>query len=504
MGNSRHTASTFVLDDDSLLHVFYLSRPFFREEDGSAEWRYNGRWWYALAHVCRRWRNIVLGSATYLDLTLLCTYGTPVADMLAHSPPLPIVVGYFRIDRLITAEDEEGIIHALKQRNRVRRVRLYTVFTLGTILEKFVATMDEDYPSLEYLYITLPLEDHRILRFPGTLQAPNLRHLTLQGFALTVGSRLLTTAAPVGLVTLHLVMLHPSTYFHPNTLLQWISLMPQLETLTIYLKYSILTREVERLLSQMPIIAPIAAPNLRHFNFRGVSPYLEALVHRFTTPLLEKLTIELFTQLTYFVPSLLQFINATENLRFDHAVISFSRERVDAVVYSHGETKVPSLNIVVNCRHFFSQAFSMGQIFESLGQIFSEVDHLVLQHRVINESSEWRQEVYVWVDRTQWRILLRPFGNVKTLCIRAQHGIDFGLSQCLKLEDGELPIGLLPNLHELEYYGYDTGDAFTSFIDARRKAGCPVTLVRSSSQRSSEPSSDVSAISSANIEDGNT
>jgi hypothetical protein len=42
-----------------------------------------------------------------------------------------------------------------------------------------------------------------------------------EGFALPIGSRLLTTA--VGLVTLHLVMVHPSTYFHPNTLLQWIS-----------------------------------------------------------------------------------------------------------------------------------------------------------------------------------------------------------------------------------------------------------------------------------------
>jgi hypothetical protein len=61
-----------------------------------ADWRSNGRWWYTLAHVCQRWRNIILGSTTYLGLSLLCTYGTPVADMLAHSPPLPLVVGYFR------------------------------------------------------------------------------------------------------------------------------------------------------------------------------------------------------------------------------------------------------------------------------------------------------------------------------------------------------------------------------------------------------------------------
>ena len=87
MDNSRRTPSIHVLDDDSLLHVFNFCRPFVRNEDGPASWRYNGRWWYALSHVRRRWRNIVLGSATYLGLSLLCTYGTPIADMLAHSPP---------------------------------------------------------------------------------------------------------------------------------------------------------------------------------------------------------------------------------------------------------------------------------------------------------------------------------------------------------------------------------------------------------------------------------
>jgi hypothetical protein len=99
-----------------------------------------------------------------------------------------------------------------------------------------VMNASEEYPILEYLYITRRIEDDNpILRFPETLQAPYLRHLTLQGFALTIGSRLLTTA--VDLFTLHLVMIHLSTYFHPNTLLQWVSLMPQLETLIIYFKF---------------------------------------------------------------------------------------------------------------------------------------------------------------------------------------------------------------------------------------------------------------------------
>ena len=50
-------------------------------------------------------------------------------------------------------------------------------------------------------------------------------------------------------------------------------------------------------------------------------------------------------------------------------------------------------------------------------------------------------------------------------------------SLCLRVEDGELPLELLPELQELTYSGSgDTGDAFTLFIDARQSAGRPVSL----------------------------
>ena len=64
------------------------------------------------------WRNLILGSASYLGLCL-------VADMLAHSPPLPLIIDYDSEIGDIGAEDEEGIAHALQQRDRVRRIRLW-------------------------------------------------------------------------------------------------------------------------------------------------------------------------------------------------------------------------------------------------------------------------------------------------------------------------------------------------------------------------------------------
>ena len=472
MGNRPRTASIHVLDDDSLLHVFYLCRPFLEDENNVADWRHNGRWWYVHVHVCRRWRNIVLSSANYLGLSLLCTYGTPVADMLAHSPPLPLVVGYFRKDCELTTEDKEGIILALKQHDRVRRVRINS---LVTNIEKLFVVMDEEYPILEHLHISPRTEDtSSILTIPETLQAPRLRQLTLRSFALPIRSRLLTTA--VGLVTLHLVMVHPSTYFHPNTLLQWILLMPQLEMLDIFFKFSIPNHDVERQLTHTPIIAaPIMLPNLHHFHFRGVSTYLEALAHRITAPHLEKLNIDFFNQLTFAIPRLLQFMDTSDNLRFGSANFTFSAKKVGMGVYPPGETNLHALSLVVKCCHLDWQVSSLAQISNSLSQIFSAVEHLTLYHKARSDSSEEHN----YVDRIDWRKLLRPFSNVKTLRIRNGLATGNDLSRCLESEDGELPLALLPELQELIYIGSgNTRDTITSFIDARRNAGRPVTLVR--------------------------
>ena len=149
-------ASIHILDDDSLLNVFYHHRPFLLGEDededirliGGKEGWVRGRWWYNLAHVCQRWRNIILGSTSYLGVSLVCTNGTPVADMLAHSPSLPLVIDYqLHLEDDITAEDEKGAILALKQYDRVLRVRLVMSVTS---LQKLIAAMDDEYLILEY------------------------------------------------------------------------------------------------------------------------------------------------------------------------------------------------------------------------------------------------------------------------------------------------------------------------------------------------------------------
>jgi hypothetical protein len=412
---------------------------------------------------------VILGSASYLELSLVCTIGTPVADMLAHSPPLPLDLDYFNGNVEIATEDEEGAILALKHYNRVRRVRLYMS---STSQQKLIEAMDDEYPILEHLIVALPLEDESsICQFPETLQAPNLRNLYLAGFSLPIGSRLLTTA--VGLVRLGLFMVHPSTFFHPNILLRWLSFMPQLETLAVYFQFPVPNRDVERQLTHTPITTHITLPNLHYFEFEGVRTYLEALVHRITAPRLEKLRIWFFNQLTFSFTRLLQFVDATENFTFKSATFNFSDKHVVVEVYPHEEAEMDALSIGVFCWHLDWQVSSAAHIFNSLSPLFSAVEHLTLEHEVHSQSSEEHNEA----DRTEWRQLLGSFRNAKTL--RIDEGLVEELSRCLELDDGELPLELLPELQELTYSGSgNTRDAFTSFINARQDAGRPVTLVR--------------------------
>jgi hypothetical protein len=484
VGGSTHTVSIHIIDNDSLLNVFYLYRLSLFVEDfdtlddiarifrGTGEWGH-GRWWYKPAQVCQRWRNIILGSASYLGISLVSMIGTPVGDMMAHSPPLPLVIDYFEKYREIAAKDEEGAVLALKKRDRVRCMCLRLPSrSLQKLIEPIV---DEEYPILEYLLVHA--EDYSsILMFPETLQAPHLRHLALCGFDLPIGSRLLTSA--VGLVALVLMVTTPDTYIYPDSLLHWLSFMPQLETLIIYFPFPISNDDMESQIAHIPIMAPLALPNLHRFSFRGLDNYLEEFIHQIITPRLEKLDIDFIpSQLTFSAPRLQQFINTAENLKFDGAKFKFSSEGVYVSAYHRreAEPEMPALSISVDCWHIDLQVSSAARLFNLLSQMIPAVGHFALEHEV---HLLWSKE-HNQVDPTEWRELLKSFRNVKILYI--DNEIVGGLSRCLDVDDGELPCELLPELQELTYSGGgNTGDAFTSFIDARQNAGCPITLVRRS------------------------
>jgi hypothetical protein len=447
-----------------LLNIFQLYKLADPDEYYDGEHRpvvvwHRQRWWYKLTHVCRQWRNVILESPTQLDLHLYCTNGVPVADMLAHSPPLPLTICY-RTDLEITAEDESGILLALSHRDRVRHIYFSRLPNVG----KFVTVMDDQFPSLERLYVTgkTPTE----VGLPVMFQAPNLRHLRLMPACIPLRSPLLTTAA--GLVTLSLRHIPASAYFPPSYILARLSLLLQLETLSITFQSPIPNRDIERQPRQTTDMTTL--PNLRWFSFRGMTTYLEALAARISAPSLNKLHVYLFNQLSFTFPRLLQFMQTSENLGFTSVQVTFSALAVSlhAVPWSWDSP----LMLEISCRHLDWQVASTAQSFGTLSPLLSVVEQVTFSYERHERSSEWHNDV----DQRQWRELLMPFANAKT--IHVQDELVHNILRSLLSDDGEPPPELLPNLVEVGYdsVGLYARDALNAFVDARRVAGHPVSL----------------------------
>jgi len=472
--------SIHILDDNSLLNIFYFYRqPLcdgLKLEElaifGGYEWEHE-HWWYELVHVCRRWRHLILGSASYLSLCLRCTHGTPVADMLAHSPPLPIIIDHLVVDDDITSEDERATLLALQHRDRVRRIRLLVPISDS---QDLIVAIDNEFPMLEYLCIGNTVDDPTAWMLPKTFQAPHLRYLTLIGVVCSVRSLLLTSA--VGLVTLILRRIPPSAYFSPDDLISCISLLPQLEMFSITFLPPLPDHGLGTRSLQTPIMTCVTLPNLHWFGFKGTSAYLEELLPRIATPLLENFEIGFFDQSDISIPHVQHFMSTTEKFKFNCATLKFDDELISVEAYPSDQAgREPPFQASIDYGSFHPEPqittmASLVQVLNVLRTLFSNVETLTFEDTMGPTPSHWQH----FIDRAQWRGLLGPFSGVKTLNL--PKGLVLVLSSSLQVLDGESPTDLFPELREIlypadRYYG----GAFSSFLHARRNVGHPVTIV---------------------------
>jgi hypothetical protein len=392
--------------------------------------------------------------------------------MLAHSPlAIPLIIDHFDEEyQDLTAEDEKGIILALKHSDRVRRIRILKPIP---ILQRIIIALDGEFPILEFLLIMHQryhrpvIENVPNLNFPETFRAPHLHQLVLRNFATPIGSPPLTSMG--NLVSMYLTKIPSSAYFHPNSLLKRLSLMPQLETLGIGFN---LSRDVERQLLRTPIMTRVTLPNLRWLGFRGASAYLEALLPWVTIPLLEKLQICFFNQMVYSIPHLQQFMSTAGNLRFKAATFRVDDDCLTVEAHPYKGARLSTFFMELGGKHLDRQVVPAAQVFHTLRTVFSAVEHLILDYDRRHISSEWNDQA----NRTQWRELFGSFDKAKTL--RVEYGLVEQVSRALQPGEGESPTELFPELQELSYSSEGSPrNVFTLFIDARQKAGRPVTVV---------------------------
>ena len=440
------------------------------------EWNHRERWWYDFAHVCQRWRRLIFASASYLGVCLVCTYGIPVADMLAYSPALPLVVDYADETRGLTVEGGEALWLALlpERRDRVRRIRL---LVHESYLWKFVAALlDGTFPALEHLFVKLRerSDEFSSLTLPDTFRAPRLRHLALTHFGFPLASPILVTS--VHLVTLSLNMV---VYCHPNDLFERLALLPRLETLEI----ASISRHVsaEWQASDTPSNTHVTLPNLRSFGFEGMSAYLEALLPGLATPLLEGLQSAFLNRMSSSVPCLLSCRTTPDipNVSVGSSWFRFNHKGVSVCVCPSNGDRTYVFSLHAFGRGLDPQLSFVSQLFDGPSPLLASVVDLSLDYSRRFFSSD--QHDGSEDRRTHWRNLLRSFRNVEVLRVHGELSRDISRSLLLGSEGEPLSRVLLPRLKELQCTAIgdlpDAGNALAAFIHARGSAGHPVRLV---------------------------
>jgi len=377
-----------VLPDFALLELF----NFYVNEAGPIEK------WHTLVHVCRRWRNVVFRSPRRLGLQLFCTAKKLVRETLDVWPPLPLVIRH-------GCSPMDNIVAALKHTERVCEIRLWPVSS--SQWENFLVAMQQLFPELTDLKLQSKGETAPILSdsFLGGF-APRLRSLWFERIPFPGLPKLLSSAT--GLVKISLHKIPHSGYISPEAMVDCLSALTRLADLDLsFLSPPSCPNRKSR---RPPPLTRSVLPALRHFGFVGVSEYLEDLVARIDSPLLDSLQIKFFHQLIFDTPQLTRFISRTPGLK--------TRNEARMVIsYSGVSVLVPGvvgrgLRLEISCGPSDWQLSSLAQVCGSSfpQTLITSLEHLHICH---DEYSRllWQDDI----ENSQWLELLQPFTALTNL-----------------------------------------------------------------------------------------
>jgi hypothetical protein len=324
--------------------------------------------------------------------------------------------------------------------------------------------MNKVFPRLEDLSLTSTDFEGTNLMLPETLQAPDLRRLTLHGVSLPTRLPLLSSA--ITLSILSLTDIRASGYFPPGHLVAQLQSLPHLEELSIGFAVAIPIPSSKGELLPAPV-SPVTLPSLRRLTFRGVDDYIDNLVAQINTPRLARLRLTLFFDLAFTLVNLTDFILRTEGFRRLVAKVIFDKDGASICYEQQG---IGELSLRVNCKPLGWRIDSATQVCSALGKVVSAVEELTLDLDVDAMSSDRE----ITLESLVWHELLLPFVGVEKLCIGSLLARE--LSQALESVTGRLVLELLPNLRRLEVpLKYDK--LLSKFIKTRESVGRPVPLL---------------------------
>jgi F-box-like len=454
-------ATIDVLPDDVLLEIFdcYLYEA--RKSSVIEKWD-------TLAHVSRKWRCVVFDSPRRLNLQLFCSRRTPVREMLTIWPPLPIFI--YEEDH--SSYDEDNIIAALEQRDRVCRIDLYEV--PNSLLENLFAAMQEPFPALESL--VLMTEDDTAPVIPDTFLggfAPDLETLELREISIPFPVLRKLLLSTTDLVSLSLHKIIHSEYFSPKAMVTFLSVLTRLEYLDFGFDFPLSRPYRENRLPPPPTRTLL--PALRWLELTGVSEYLEDLVAQIDAPLLFELELRFFHQLIFDTPQLAQFISRRQK------DVSEAPNKVHITFFGHNVTvSLPELfayglELVILCRQSDWQLSALAQVCNSSfpHSFVATVEDLYIFDKTY--PLRWQDDI----EDSQWLELLHPFTGVKNLFLSRQ--IAPRIAPALQELVGERANEVLPALQNISWEGLQPSgvvpEVIGQFVTARHLSGHPLAVI---------------------------
>ena len=457
-----------ILPDDVLLLIFYLDRVIHFDPHRPGD-RLHRPWrWHRLVHVCRRWRSVVFASPTFLDLRLVCYPGTTV-ELTRIWPPFPIIITddypweipeYYEFDV------------ASEHPNRVCQINL--VDLLSSKFQRLVSAMQRKFPALTHL--DLGVSDS-YGRMPASAlpdgflggSAPHLQSLGLSYIPFPALPKLLLSSTD--LVCLALEKIPNSGYISPEAIVTSLAMLTNLKFLTLgfHSPRSHSDQEGRRI----PPPTRSVLPTLTRFQFKGVVEYLEDLVARIDTPLLDSIWITFFHQRTFDIPQLAHFMRRTPRFQeLNEAYVDFGDSFVQVGYFSPTKTSDENSGLrIISCEHLRWLFPSLAHIFTSLFPSIHMVENLCIY--------EPRYFPRPWPDdpeNMQFLEIFRPFVAAKNLYVGDRSQAYFARALREFVWGGMTEV--LPSLQNIfmeslqSYFQEDIGE----FIVARQLSGHSITV----------------------------
>ena len=438
--------------------------------------------WYALVHVCQRWRRIIFASPRRLALYLNCTRRTPVRNNLSFWPAtLPLIIDYPgpssfhphpNAHRPLWEGDD--IVAALEHPSRVHRIVIHEA---GPLISEVTTIMQKSFPALKHLDLEWDFEASQTAApfsrgwpISGKLlggSSPHLQYLRLKRISFPQLPMFLLSAP--NLVALELKSISENDYIPTEAIVRSLAALTKLETLSItFYKASPLDQNESR----SDLATRTILPALTNFRYRGYCEYLEDFLAQITTPLLDDLRIEYVPE-EIEAPQLSQFIDRTENFKLNPF------RRAEVMFYSFGTTV--QLNCSQECRkvQLFLDFLDVEGLEEqvpyvtnALGQLVSTLENVVCLFSYGDDVDSKEMESIDWLP------FFRIFQDVTTLKLCGSVAIFF--VSALEEATDEMVAEVFPALNslcvgeEVNQENDETVEPIDRFLFLRQFSGCPI------------------------------